>query len=108
MKYLGNAVSPNMADWPVSFNIEPMTREEFAKAVKDAKSVYGHAQSAPLVAAEIGREVELNRVSLHLTEDDELFLAQYDGPRLEEGAISLPEGAKFKYARITISYPKTN
>ena len=48
----------------------------------------GHQSTAQLLG------MEANRVSLQAGAGATLVVAQYDGPRLDEGATQLPEGAK--------------
>jgi len=102
MKYLGNAFSLNMIAGSHDFRKRVLTEPEFVIGAADAKSVWGHEQSAPIVSSMIGRTVELNRISLTLQPGDELYVAQYQGPRLPEGATALPEGAKFEWVVVTV------
>jgi hypothetical protein len=55
-----------------------------------------------VVGSLLGREVPMNRATVQLTAGDVLFVAQYSGPRLPEGATSLPDGAKIEFLRVTL------
>ena len=101
---LGNAFSLNMlAQTPASVEVEEVERASFAEAAASARSVIGHADTAAVLSSELGIEVVANRESVVLEPGDELLVAQYSGPRLEEGATALPEGAAFRYLRVTVS-----
>lgn len=99
-KYLGNAFSLNMVsvDTFTLFRAKKIAPE---RVPTDAVSVIGHADTARVVGGILRREVPANRVTLHLQPGDELYVAQYTGPRLQEGATELPEGAKLEFFEIT-------
>ncbi len=69
---------------------------------EDCISIIGHSDTARVVSRVLGREVAINRQTLVLDEGDELYVAQYSGPRLPEGATELPEGAKIEFWRVRI------
>ena len=60
------------------------------------ESVVGHEDMANLLG------VPFNRTTLRLVKNDVLYVAQYSGPRLPEGATELPEGASFKYYKVKV------
>ena len=100
-KYLTNALSLNM------FRIEDFTlirvkQVSPANIPKDVMSVIGHKDTASVVSNIIGFEVPFNRVSLQLEKGDVLYVAQYSGPRLPEGATQLPEGAIITFLEVTL------
>ena len=64
-----------------------------AKDGVDIISVVGHADTAALFSTILGIPIAVNRVSVKLTPDVTIMVGQYQGPRLQEGAISLPQGA---------------
>jgi len=68
----------------------------------DVVSAIGHADTAAVLANMLGFEVPVNRISVTLDTETELFVAQLVGGRLPEGSTSLPEGFKFKFFRVTI------
>ena len=73
---------------------------EFEKivATADFTSAVGHPDTAKVLG------VPMNRINVLLTDHDTLLVAQLQGGRLPEGATTLPEGFKFRYLKITVSY----
>ena len=67
----------------------------------DVESAIGHTDTAKVVSGILGFEVKPNRVSIKLNESDVLYVAQYTGPRLPEGATTLPEGASLEFFEVT-------
>lgn len=67
---------------------------------KDCVSVIGHADTAKVVSTMLGFDIPANRVSYTVEDGDVLFVAQYSGPRLPEGATSLPEGGTIRFFRV--------
>lgn len=101
MKYISNAFSLNM----VTFNNLSLLRIKKVSAFdipKDVKSVIGHPDTATLVSNLLGFECPYNRVSLTLNSIDVLYVAQYKGPRLPEGATELPAGATIDFLEVTM------
>ena len=82
-------------------NAKALLSEGFVSAV-------GHADTARLIASQLGLEVEVNRTSISLEPGDSLVVAQYTGPRLPEGATALPPGAEIRYflVRLYAPYPE--
>lgn len=67
----------------------------------DVESAIGHQDTAKVVSSILGFEVKPNRVSIKMSESDVLYVAQYTGPRLPEGATTLPEGANIEFFEVT-------
>lgn len=67
----------------------------------DVESAMGHESTAKVVSSILGFEVKPNRVSIRMSESDVLYVAQYTGPRLPEGATTLPEGASLEFFEVT-------
>ena len=61
------------------------------------ESAVGHASTASLFAHELGLPILPNRTSVKLVKDTVALVGQYVGPRLEEGATTLPEGARIEW-----------
>jgi hypothetical protein len=104
MILIGNAFSAGMLDenFDVSFR---HVSEDWAKAwVRrvEWESCIGHADTAELVSEILGIEVPMRRVSTSLKDGDEMLISQYNGPRLPEGATSLPEGAKIRWIWVKV------
>ena len=66
-------------------------------------SIVGHADTAAVFSSLLGLDVPCNRATFTLEEGVTLFVGQYKGPRLPEGATSLPEGAKVEWAMVVIA-----
>ena len=99
MIYLGNAFSLGMLAGSVDLRVEQISisdipREGFVSGV-------GHADTAALFSTLLGVNVQMNRVSLEMQAEDILYIGQYNGPRLPEGATSLPEGATIRWYRVS-------
>ena len=98
---LGNAFSLNMLTaFPTSIQVAEIAP---ADVPSEAVSVVGHQDTANVFAAVLGRLVAFNRASVTLTVGDTLYVGQYSGPRLPEGASELPAGATIKWFRVTVS-----
>lgn len=67
----------------------------------DVESAIGHQDTAKVVSSMLGFEVKPNRVSIKMSESDVLYVAQYTGLRLPEGATTLPEGASLEFFEVT-------
>ena len=103
--YISNAIAISMFETAQAVNVEikPVDVEyvqEWFDQV-DVVSAIGHADTATLVSQQIGHTVKSDRISVKLTSDDLLFVSQYIGPRLAEGATVLPEGAEIRYFAVT-------
>ena len=104
MTYLSNAFSINMVDGACSVNFTPISAEEASHLLDEFTSGIGHPDTATVVSNILGKEVAPNRVSIQLAQGDVLIVAQYTGPRLPEGATTLPEGATIKFWRVEVTY----
>lgn len=80
-----------------------------ASAPKDITIVHavGHEQTVQLANKQLGQDaVKYARISVQLQSGDDLVLCQYIGPRLPEGATTLPEGAEIRwYYAIYLKHP---
>ena len=100
---LVNAFSAGMLDMPAGTerNLSfARVSEDLARAWCAAApfvSAVGHADTAELLTATLGVSVAVNRCSTSFAPGDEYLVAQYNGPRLPEGAVSLPEGATLRW-----------
>lgn len=107
MKYIGNAFSIGMLDMPdARLKVTQITPEEVRRALVDFegpwKSCVGHEDTARLFSEQLNLKIEKRRESTSLQIGDDLFVGQYNGPRLPEGATSLPEGAKIRWYRVQV------
>ena len=101
--YLLNAFSANMlAEFPVSVRFTEISATTMAELAQESVSAVGHADTAALFSAILGIEVPCNRISITLKSGENALLGQYSGPRLPEGATTLPEGASIKWVLINV------
>ena len=107
---IANAFSLNMLDLEevgvtnlqVCQTSPEFIREEI-EAAGGFTSIVGHADTAAVFSDFLGLDVPCNRTTFHLEEGVTLFVGQYKGPRLPEGATSLPEGAAVEWAMVVIA-----
>ena len=107
MKYLANAFSLQMLPEGTGLRllVDRLDQDAARAALSGGfASAIGHPDTAAVVGALLGRPVAVNRVSIRLTAADELYVAQYSGPRLPEGATSLPEGARIDFWLVRLDY----
>ena len=98
MIYVANAFSLNMINHSGTIGVFNMLKVPAEGIIhdEDTKSIVGHKQIADILG------VECNRESVTLVEGDAVIVAQYRGPRLEEGATELPEDATIEYKLVCI------
>lgn len=103
---IGNAFSLNMlSDAYTSMTVHEIDLETVSDLLKfrPAQSCIGHADTAAIVSGLIGQPLPAERATVKLGHGDELLVAQYSGPRLEEGTTTLPEGANIKWMLVSIN-----
>jgi len=110
--YLCNAFSINMLSRVgQAINFVPVHPAAVSDLLENEEweSAIGHPDMPALIAEAIAggvREVphiEMNRINVGLSRDTSLIVAQYRGPRLQEGATSLPEGAKIEFWQVYLA-----
>ena len=106
---IANAFSLNMLDLEVGvtdLQVCP-TSPEFIREEIEAEggftSLVGHADTAAVFSSLLGLDVPCNRATFQLEEGVTLFVGQYKGPRLPEGATTLPEGATVEWEMVLIA-----
>lgn len=103
-KYVINAISGNMFDLSKDFDLcwKPLTLSDVKSLLKQGgwKSVLGHDDIATILSTITGYKLEKNRINNTLEFGDKAILAQYKGPRLEEGAVALPKDATIQFALV--------
>lgn len=105
MTYVTNSFSINMVSGACSVDFNPITVEEASHLLDNGfTSGVGHPDTAHVVSGILGKEVVPNRVNVQLTKGDLLIVAQYTGPRLPEGATTLPEGATINFWKVEVTY----
>ena len=97
--YIGNAFSLQMVSEAAVVTVLPCKAKDVPKT---AQSIIGHADTAVVVSDLLGREVPMNRQSVHLNAGDVLYVAQITGGRLPEGATTLPEGFSLEFRKVIV------
>lgn len=100
-----NAFSLNMFDDPEGFiDFREISLDEARDLLAlGYLSGVGHASTAAVFSEVLGIGIPTNRVNVTLKKGDVALVGQYRGPRLEEGATSLPAGATIVWYRVHIS-----
>lgn len=103
MKLL-NAFSLNMVASPQGTLVWSELSLDEARAILAAgfESVVGHESTAAVFASQLGLEVPARRATVSLSPGDVAVVGQYRGPRLAEGATTLPDEATIQWLRIEI------
>ena len=101
---ISNAFSFNMVQgdkFPCSIRAQEISLEELKEELRTSnwESSIGHGDMAKVLSEMTGFNIPANRRNDSLENGDVLLIAQYTGPRLPEGATSLPEGAKIKFIK---------
>lgn len=103
-RYLLNAFSLNMLGPEDYFlRVRPLSKEEASYLAADAVSAVGHQDTAVIFAAELGVPVPCDRRTVALNRGDQAIVGQYIGPRLPEGATTLPEGAQIAWRLVEVA-----
>lgn len=101
--FLLNAFSLNMiAIFPIAIQVEEISLEQAKSLAADTTSAVGHADTANVFSSVLGVNVPTNRATVVLNSGDKALVGQYIGPRLQEGATVLPEGATIKWLLVTL------
>ena len=106
---VANAFSLNMLAMEVgitNLQICPASPDVIRQEIEEEggfTSIVGHADTAAVFSGLLGLDVPCNRATFQLEEGVTLFVGQYKGPRLPEGATTLPEGAKVEWAMVVIA-----
>lgn len=95
---------PRSGDVPLERARVPRPVEDPAAIIADHEahgqavvSIIGHQDTAAVFSAILGRDLIANRATVRLGPDDRLLVGQYIGPRLPEGATTLPVGASIEW-----------
>ena len=100
--YILNAFSLNMLDGNADIIVQEISQAVVASLAADCTSAVGHADTAAVFSSVLGVTVPCNRATVALKEGDLALVGQYSGPRLPEGATSLPEGAAIKWLVVGV------
>ena len=103
--FILNAFSLNMIVGNADISVREITKDVAASLAADCTSAVGHADTAAVFSHVLGVEIPCNRATVALKEGDVALVGQYSGPRLPEGATSLPEGATIKWLVVGVNAP---
>ena len=103
--FLLNAFSLNMIVGDADVIVREVSRTMAASLAANCPSAVGHADTAAVFSAVLGVEIPCNRATVALKDGDLALVGQYSGPRLPEGATSLPEGATIKWMVVQVKTP---
>lgn len=111
--YITNSFSLNMlTDLDATIHTREIAPADVAVLVRDhhVYSAIGHADTAAVVSDAIGVELPANRATIKLEAgvNTQVIVAQYLGPRLPEGATTLPEGAAVRFIVVTVALPRSD
>lgn len=108
-RLISNAFSLNMlavGATEVCLTVRKLTKLEAEVVADDGyRSVIGHADTAAVFGEELNRTFPVNRETVTLDVGDSLLVGQYRGPRLPEGATTLPEGATIEWFLVEVLDP---
>ena len=99
MIYVGNVFTFGfLSNKNVDIKSREITWAEFDEVLASNNFInfMGHQDVAHMVG------LEQNRISISVKSGDVVYLAQYDGPRLEEGATVLPQGATLVPLKVEV------
>lgn len=109
-----NAFSLNMIQaFPVTVTVTEIgaaeARQHLLALAEEAgggeliESAVGHADTAAVFSAALSLPVPVNRQTVALGAGSLAIVGQYAGPRLPEGATTLPEGATIKWLAVAVN-----
>ena len=100
-----NAFSLNMLVGNADVVVREVTQKVAARLAPVCVSAVGHSDTAAVFSSVLGVEIPCNRATVALKEGDVALVGQYSGPRLAEGATTLPEGATIKWFIVGVRCP---
>ena len=103
--FILNAFSLNMLVGNADVVVREISVTVAAILAPACVSAVGHADTAAVFSAVLGVTVPCNRATVALREGDVALVGQYSGPRLPEGAASLPEGATIRWLVVGVNAP---
>lgn len=111
MLYIANAFSLNMLVHKQALvKVEPISIKEvgFWLAAEHVESAVGHESTVNVINAALEAAgydectIECNNSSIQIGPAEKVIVAQYKGPRLEEGTKVLPEGATIEWYMVKV------
>jgi hypothetical protein len=102
MIYLTSSFSMQMIKrYPLSMEVNEIDKKTFIEGLRYGfYGAVGHEPTASMMTNDLGMLIAFNRVRVTVSPGDTLFIWQYAGGRLPEGATVLPDGAEIRYLRV--------
>jgi hypothetical protein len=99
----------------ISANFKPLTVEQAREYLEPGYtgiepvwlSAVGHPDKAAIFSEMLGVDIPANRINITITLKTRLLVGQYTGPRLPEGATTLPEGARIEWWLVHFTFHRT-
>jgi hypothetical protein len=89
--------------FPADIHIEEISLDEARTTLEgQLDSAVGHADTATVLGSQLGMSVPTNRCNVSLKKGDVVMVGQYRGPRLPEGATTLPDGATIQWLKVSL------
>lgn len=84
--------------------VSPISLDDVLSMVelKQLQSAVGHKETASILSEMFGVDVPFARKTVLMDPGDAAIVAQYIGPRLPEGATTLPKGASIEFRLVEI------
>ena len=103
-KIITNAIThnmfiPHLKEWTLKNEV---ISSDDVKGELGSEFVNACGHSTDLINELTGLELVKNRITNKANIGDTIIVAQYNGPRLEEGATSLPEGASLVFVKSVV------
>ncbi len=94
-----------LAALPSTIEVREITVEQARNLLAEGlESAVGHADTAAVFSNVLGLPVATNRATVSLSKGDMVVVGQYRGPRLSEGAKTLPADATIQWVVVRVSY----
>ena len=103
--FILNAFSLNMLVGNADISVREISQDVAASLAANGTSAVGHADTAAVFSNVLGVEIPCNRATVALKEGEAALVGQYSGPRLPEGATTLPEGATIRWLVVGVNAP---
>ena len=103
--FLLNAFSLNMLTGNADLHVRQVSLDVAQNLAAVCTSAVGHADTAAVFSNVLGVEIPCNRATVALKEGEAALVGQYSGPRLPEGATTLPEGATIRWVVVGVHAP---
>jgi flavin reductase (DIM6/NTAB) family NADH-FMN oxidoreductase RutF len=97
-----NMLPPSVLASGATLRVSELDLEQARQLAVNLPSFVGHEDTAQLFSTLLGREVACNRATVQLGRGQFVLVGQYSGPRLAEGATTLPAGARIRWLRVDV------